>query len=44
MQHSDYIKDWLEVLREDEKAIFKAASKAQKATEFILWNAQEEAR
>ena len=41
-QHSVYVKDWLEVLKEDEKAIFKAASKAQKATEFILGNIQGE--
>ena len=37
-QHSAYIKDWLEVLKEDRKAIFKASSQAQKATEFILEN------
>ena len=35
-QHSAYIKDWLEVLKEDKKAIFRASSQAQKATEFIL--------
>ena len=40
-QHSAYIKDWLEVLKEDKKAIFKASSQAQKATEFILGNAQQ---
>ncbi|MDE0518168.1 MAG: zincin-like metallopeptidase domain-containing protein [Bdellovibrionales bacterium] len=42
-QHSAYVKDWLEVLKEDKKAIFKASSKAQKATEFILRNVQDEA-
>lgn len=35
-QHSTYIKHYLEVLKKDKQAIFKAASKAQKATEFIL--------
>ena len=37
-QHSAYIKSWLDVLKEDKKAIFRASSKAQKATEFILRN------
>lgn len=41
-QHSAYVKDWLEVLKEGKKAIFKASSKAQKATEFILGNVQVE--
>ena len=37
--HSSYVKTWLEVLKEDKKAIFKkASSQAQKATEFILGN------
>ena len=41
-QHSAYIKSWLEVLKEDKKAIFRASSQAQKATEFILRNLQNE--
>ena len=41
-QHSTYVKTWLEVLKEDKKAIFKASSQAQKATEFILGNVQDE--
>ena len=41
-QHSAYIKDWLEVLKGDKKAIFKASSQAQKATEFILGKVQGE--
>ena len=40
-QHSAYIKSWLEVLKEDNKAIFKASSKAKKATEFILKDFQK---
>jgi len=35
-RHADYIGAWLEVLREDEKAIFRAASQASKAADFIL--------
>ncbi|MDE0091992.1 MAG: zincin-like metallopeptidase domain-containing protein [Oligoflexia bacterium] len=42
-QHSAYIKSWLEVLKEDKQAIFKASSKAQKATQFILGTFQKEA-
>ena len=41
-QHSAYVKDWLEVLKEDKKAIFRASSQAQKTTEFILGNVQRE--
>ena len=41
-QHSSYVKSWLEVLKEDKKAIFKASSKAQKATQFILGTSQTE--
>jgi antirestriction protein ArdC len=36
VRHSDYIGSWLAVLREDEKAIFRAASAASKAAEFLL--------
>lgn len=36
VRHADYIGAWLEVLREDEKAIFRAASLASKAAEFVL--------
>ena len=42
-QHSAYVKSWLKVLKEDKKAIFKASSQAQKATEFILGSVQGEA-
>ena len=42
-RHSAYVKTWLEVLKEDKKAIFRASSQAQKATEFILRNVQDEA-
>jgi antirestriction protein ArdC len=36
VRHSDYIGSWLEVLREDNRAIFRAASAASKAADFIL--------
>ena len=35
-QHSAYVKLWIEVLKKDKTAIFRASSLAQKATEFIL--------
>jgi len=34
--HAEYLRSWLKVLREDKKAIFKAASAAQKAADLIL--------
>jgi antirestriction protein ArdC len=36
VRHADYIGSWLAVLREDSKAIFRAASLASKAADFIL--------
>jgi antirestriction protein ArdC len=36
IRHADYIGSWLEVLREDNRAIVRAASAASKASEFIL--------
>ena len=36
VRHADYIGSWLEVLREDNRAIVRAASAASKATEFLL--------
>jgi len=36
VRHSDYIGSWLAVLREDEKAIFRAASAASKAADYLL--------
>jgi len=44
VRHADYIGAWLEVLREDERAIFRAASLATKAADFLLAFAPEEAR
>lgn len=36
VRHADYLAHWLEVLREDHRAIFRAASHASKAAEWIL--------
>jgi antirestriction protein ArdC len=36
VRHADYIGSWLEVLREDDRAIVRAASAASKASEFLL--------
>lgn len=36
VRHSDYIATWLDLLREDDRAIFYAASQASKAADFIL--------
>lgn len=36
VRHADYLGSWLETLREDNRAIFRAASQAGKAAEFIL--------
>ena len=42
VRHSDYIASWLSVLRDDDKAIFRAASQASKASDFLLAFAGEE--
>jgi antirestriction protein ArdC len=36
VRHADYIATWLDLLREDDRAIFHAASQASKAADFIL--------
>jgi len=36
VRHTDYIGSWLEALREENRAIFRAASQASKAADFIL--------
>ncbi|MBI1207273.1 MAG: DUF1738 domain-containing protein [Azospirillum sp.] len=36
VRHADYIASWLAVLREDNRAIFRAASAASKAADFLL--------
>jgi antirestriction protein ArdC len=36
VRHADYLAVWLAVLREDNRAIFRAASQASKAADFLL--------
>lgn len=36
VRHADYIGSWLALLREDNRAIFRAASLASKAADFLL--------
>ena len=43
VRHADYIGSWLEVLREDNRAIFSAASQASKAADFVLGFQQQAA-
>lgn len=42
VRHADYLGSWLEVLREDNRAIFRAASQASKAADFLLAFRQDE--
>ncbi len=41
-RHSDYIGDWIQVLKDHKRAIFTAASKAQAAMDFVLKRTQED--
>ena len=36
VRHADYLASWLEVLREDDRAIIRAASAASKAADYLL--------
>ena len=40
MRHPEYINSWLQILKNDTKAIFTAAAKAQTAADFILARAR----
>ena len=42
VDHAQYLNNWLRVLREDKRAIFKAASLARSASEFLLGKEQTE--
>jgi antirestriction protein ArdC len=42
--HAQYIKSWLNVLKADSRAIFTAASKAQRATDWMIQRAGESVR
>ncbi|KEQ52198.1 ArdC family protein [Sphingobium chlorophenolicum] len=41
VRHADYLGSWLEVLREDNRAIVRAASQASKAADWLLAHAPE---
>ena len=41
VRHTDYLCSWLQVLRDDKRAIFRAASLASKAADFILASENE---
>lgn len=43
VRHADYIGSWLQVLREDNRAIVRAASQASKAADWLLAHAPEAA-
>jgi len=36
VRHADYIGNWIDVLRADNRAVFRAASKASKAADLLL--------
>jgi antirestriction protein ArdC len=36
VRHADYLANWLDVLREDNRAIIRAASAASKAADYLL--------
>lgn len=36
IQHDSYLEHWLRVLREDKRALFRAAKQAREASEFLL--------
>lgn len=42
LRHESYISAWLDVLKQDKRAIFTAASKAKEATEFLFSDREEE--
>jgi antirestriction protein ArdC len=44
VRHADYIGSWLEVLREDNRAIVRAASQASKAADYLLGFLPDEGR
>ena len=36
VRHADYIGSWIEIIREDQRAILRAASAASKAADYLL--------
>lgn len=43
VRHADYLGSWLDVLRADNRAIFRAASRASKAADYLLACSQDSA-
>lgn len=41
LRHADYLAHWLELLKEDKRAIFRAASQARKAAAFLLGETEQ---
>ncbi len=41
VRHAGYIEHWLKVLKDDNKAIFKAAAEASKAVEYLMRSAED---
>lgn len=44
LQHAEYIANWLQILRNDKRAIFTAASQAQRAADYLLAYNQPDAQ
>jgi len=44
VRHTDYLGSWLDVLREDNRAIFRAASHASRAADVLLAHGESEER
>ena len=44
VRHADYIGSWLQVLRDDNRAVVRAASQASKAADYLLGFLPEDAR
>ena len=42
--HAEYLAEWLKVLKEDKRAIFRASAAAQKACDFLVANANPETK
>ena len=42
--HAEYLAEWLKVLKEDKRAIFRASAAAQKAADFLSANANPETK
>jgi antirestriction protein ArdC len=41
LKHSEYIANWLQLLKDDERAVFTAASQASKAADYLRGFSEE---